>query len=431
MSRHKPKTETLLLPLGGGDEIGASCLYLRVGSTKLLIDCGRRLQGKAKLPSFHWLYERGEVDGLWDLDAVLITHSHLDHVGALPYFAKEAQRVPVFATQATAWLAELILASPGIGECKPKFQMVSPGRPFQIKDVEVTFHPAGHIPGACMIEVRHPTFHGLFTGDFTHFDQHTVPATQLPEGLKVSVLVTETTLARHVRFDSMRAEADRQLVVKRFQDVLTNGGRILVPAMALGRAQELAVMLRESMRRDELPRVPIQLGGHAYVAARQYERIGISVLDGPVQPFPSYGHLLDSPCVVIASSGTLRPGSLSARLASQIIDGPRDAIFFTGHQDEDSLGLPLYSQRFEEQKSLMLDGTSRRVRCRLDSYRLSYHADHLGIVDLVAATRPNDVVLVHGFPNLTNGQPIAPSLHRQFGEDIRVHQSRNGVPLYF
>ena len=88
----------LFFPIGGGNEIGASSYFVQLNGTKFLLDSGIRLSGKENSPRFTALLEQEILDGLWDLDAILISHGHLDHIGALPTVIQDAPEVPIYAS---------------------------------------------------------------------------------------------------------------------------------------------------------------------------------------------------------------------------------------------------------------------------------------------------------------------------------------------
>lgn len=235
----------LFLPLGGGNEIGASAYYLKAGGEKFLLDCGVRLDSPLYYPDFSPLYRLpGEsLDGLWELTGAFISHGHFDHLGGIPKLYQESRgEVPVYTTRETAGIARLQLMSmkdnkvnkafhegrgaPG-GRRSPSpgaldnpdslgysddldwglriypqelvraslagLQEVGQGHTLKFPYSQVTFFPAGHILGASMIYLETEGGNILYTGDFSDFPQLTVPAYRLPANLPVDVLVTEST----------------------------------------------------------------------------------------------------------------------------------------------------------------------------------------------------------------------------------------------
>ena len=99
----------IFFPIGGGNEIGASSYFLQLDGTKFLLDSGIRLGSNNSFPYFSSLYEKHLLDGLWDLDAILVSHGHLDHVGALPAVIEQAPKVPIYTTSPTKDIMEVQL----------------------------------------------------------------------------------------------------------------------------------------------------------------------------------------------------------------------------------------------------------------------------------------------------------------------------------
>ena len=161
------------LPLGGGNEIGASCYYLDLENIKLLIDAGIRLNSDSIFPRFNALYEQDIIDGLWELDAILISHGHLDHCGSIPYVHSEAKRVPIYTTKETKQIAALLLNDTSniknsknsdtsfqlynkllVDETIESIREINFGQKFNVSNLNITFYPAGHILGAAMIYIE-------------------------------------------------------------------------------------------------------------------------------------------------------------------------------------------------------------------------------------------------------------------------------------
>ena len=417
--------EIALTFLGGADEIGASSTLVEVAGTTLLVDCGIRFEAGRALPDLAALSGRS-------LDAVLLTHAHTDHSGALPVVSEAWPATPVYMTPPTIDLVTILARDalrlmaagferegeiPLYGEAAVENALhmaraVPLLSTFAVGNVEVTFLPASHILGAAMVHLSTPAGTVLFTGDYSVEAQRTVPALDRPS-LPVDLLVTESTYGNRLHADRKTAEGR---LVTRAATVLEGGGRVLIPAFAIGRAQEVLLILRQALERKELPDVPVFADGmvravcevygrHPHyvtnVLARRIRREHPFYTDRirPVATPAERAAVLEAgPCVIVASSGMLAGGA-STFYAAALAPRERDAILITGYQDEESPGRALL--RLAEAagpRALRLGGREVEVRCSFETYSLSAHADRMQMAGLVEGLAPRTVVLVHGDP---------------------------------
>ncbi|MEW6741825.1 MAG: putative dsRNA-binding protein [Planctomycetota bacterium] len=410
--------------LGGASHIGASSALVQVGENRLLIDCGVRFRQGDALPDFDAL-----AGG--KLAAVLVTHAHSDHSGALPVLHEAYPGTPIYATPPTIDLVTILqrdaLKLMSIAaECEGEVPLysraqveamlsamvpVQHGSSITIGDIEVTYLPASHILGASMIHLATAAGHVLFTGDYSVSAQLTVPAFPRP-ALPVDLLVTESTYGN--RMHASRSAAENRLV-ERVRLTLEGGGRVLIPAFAIGRAQEVLLILKRALRRGALPEVPVFVDGmvrpvcdvytrhERYVSrtlSREIKRERHPFFGSSIQPVSSPDQrnkvLQTSPCVIVASSGMLAGGP-SAFYAAELAGSERDAILITGYQDEESPGKALISLAERQgPREMLLGGKRVDVRCALETYGLSAHADRMQMAGLVESLNPRTVILVHG-----------------------------------
>jgi Cft2 family RNA processing exonuclease/dsRNA-specific ribonuclease len=411
--------------LGGASAIGASSTLLEAGDRKILVDCGVRFRTDRPLPDLD------ELSGL-SLDAIVLTHAHSDHSGALPVLHDAFPGTPIYMTPPTADLVGILQRDalklmgsaaeregelPLYGERQVEqamaaFRRVHHGVPVTVGDLELTFLPASHILGASMLHVASDAGSVLFTGDYSVSAQRTVPALARPR-LRADLLVTESTYGNRLHADRKSAEAR---MVGRIAEVLERGGRVLVPAFAIGRAQEVLLIVRAAQRAGRLPKVPVFVDGmvravcdvyaghERYVTealAREIRASGHPFFSDPVRPIRHRDErkaaLEAGPCIFVASSGMLAGGP-SAFYAAELAPNEQDAIFITGYQDEESPGRALL--RLAEQQAgpreLRLGERTVEVRCTFETYGLSAHADRMQMLGFAEALRPRGVVLVHG-----------------------------------
>ena len=448
---HVRQSPNLFFPIGGGNEIGASSYFIQLNGVKFLLDSGIRLGAGESVPRFTALYEKEILDGLWDLDAVLVSHGHLDHVGSLPVVVDEAPEISIYATRPTKDIVEAQLKPSRVDEAFIDVQVVNEfnekrvqrvienivpaewGQPIHLKDCQITFFPAGHILGAAMIYIEADSANVLFTGDFTPFDQMTVPGYRVPDNLEVDLLITESTYGYQETKHVNNITAQREVFALKIEACLEGNGSVLIPAFAIGRSQEVALILQSLIDEGKLHPIPIYIDGLAQYFCDIYERYGVSVFGPNVQRAPK--HLVYNLDVfngiIIASSGMLLNKSASARYAEKLLPDSRNMIFFSGYLDEESPGRKLDSLSRSKGKSFLLNGKNISVNATIDTYRLSAHTDNEGILTLIEQVHPKNVIFVHGIPQYGTKKSVFRETSRRFCGQINVHHPNNGTPIYF
>jgi Cft2 family RNA processing exonuclease len=446
----------LFFPVGGGNEIGASCYFVQLNGTKFLLDAGIRLHTDSIYPRFHSLYVENLLDGLWELDGILLSHGHIDHIGSLPFVVEEAQDVPIYATLPTREIVDLqlnqSLTSPTFKHAElvdfPRVKEFNALRvqraienitpiewhsPITCETCQITFFPAGHILGASMVYIESDAGNILFTGDFTPFDQLTVPKYQLPDDLDVDLLITESTYGYQESPYVADIDEEREHFAQKIDRCLDRGGTVLIPAFAIGRSQEVALILRNLIRNGRLKPFTIYIDGLARVACDIYQDNGVQLFGHELGKAPQdFIDALDAfNGVIIASSGMLLDNSMSARYAEKLLPDPRNAIFFSGYLDEESPGRKL--ERLHESKGqhFRINERDVPVHADVDTYRLSAHTGSEGILSLIERVTPKKVIFVHGCPQYKTAVNIHRETCRRFQNRIEVYQANNGMPIYF
>jgi Cft2 family RNA processing exonuclease len=454
--------------LGGGNEIGASSAIVEIGSARILIDCGIRMSGERRLPD---LAAIGQTHA-GHLDAVLLTHAHMDHSGALPVLHQHYPGVPVYATAPTRGLVEVLLRdSINIMQSRAESEQELPlysqsavesliekmipmtfGSPMEIgrSGVTATWFPAGHILGASSIGVegveQGRSIRVLFSGDIAVADQLTVPGMLPPAAFRPDVLVIESTYGD--RMHSPR-ELEEQRLIDMVAGAIEQRGKLLIPAFAIGRAQEVALMLLKQFRSKRLASFPVWIDGmvktvcgvYSQYPAHQtpYSRRLIEKHGNPffnivdeirqvASPAEREKVLSGAPCVIIASSGMLTGGA-SAFYAQHLVNDERNGIAITGYQDEESPGRQLLALAKAETREVSIAGRTLEVKCGVEKYALSAHADCNEIAGLIEAINPREVVLVHGEGQ--SRESLRDLLRRQGSRYRPIHLPRTGDTLSF
>ncbi|MBI5535672.1 MAG: MBL fold metallo-hydrolase [Deltaproteobacteria bacterium] len=420
MSNDSPARITFL---GGASGIGASCALVETDAANVVIDCGIRFEPGRELPDLSPLSGKR-------IDAILLTHAHTDHTGALPVVVEAFPSTPVYATPPTIDLIGILLhdalklmrsaeresevplyAEAQVERAIEALHPVGFGASVNIFGVDVTWLAASHILGAAMIHLATPAGNVLFTGDYSVTPQHTVPALARPS-LPVDIVVSEATYGERLHEDRVAAA---QRLIEQVGEVLEAGGRVLIPAFAIGRAQEVLCILKKAMARGSLAPTAVWVDGMVRAVCEVYPRheqyltrqLATESRQGrhpfysdEIQPVRDPSErariLAGGPCVIVASSGMLSGGA-SACYAREIARQKRDAILLTGYQDEESPGRALLAMASGQgPRTLRLGNETVEVACSVASYGLSAHADRMQLAGLIESMRPRTVVLVHG-----------------------------------
>ncbi|WP_210367767.1 MBL fold metallo-hydrolase [Bacillus sp. REN3] len=454
---------------GGGEKIGGTSILISVKGHHLLLDAGMHLHEEKYYPDYTPLYDKGL--SFEDIDALLITHAHMDHTGAVPFVHKQRPDMSIYATEATIGLMKILLADTVRISKDTKVDMYSEEdvqntllsikpidfhKTFSIPSKEsewkITYYPSGHIMGAGAIYIEFEGVSILFTGDYSIDDQKTIKGLALPEDLKVDVLITESTygfLPTNASIDRIRQE---KLFIESLKLTMDKGGSMLIPAFALGRAQEIILILKDAFKEEKYLPFNLYLDGRVTDVCRIYQRYSEQrryinpdfyqdenkeslFFGGGVQSAQDvYSNRRNSDFTftdfmedyissgnncIVASSGMLTENSASARYAEHLIEDERNAISFTGYMDEESPGHHvLKTAKKGSNEKIRVNGIEKEVHARIESFRLSAHASREQIVQLISKLQPRKVFLMHGehdkkfapTHSIVGGEKIYPTL---------------------
>ncbi len=423
------------LPLGGAGEVGASCGIVRIGDRRVLIDAGMRPSARAgqdRLPALDRLDAEPP-------EAILVTHAHIDHTGALPLVSERFPAAPIYCTETTLLLTRLLLADSvrvmeaehlaqegetplytaevverTLARVRP-VEWAQPVAPTPDPAITVRFLHAGHIAGAAMLLIDTPAGRVLHMGDYSVTAQRTLHGVDVPGLPQADAVITEGTYGDAIHAN--RKEQERALVAT-VARVVGRGGRALLPAFAVGRAQEVALILRAARAAGELPPAAIHLDGMVRGVCDLYQaqvhdlnpRLQNYVRNArrPLFADPSLAvyavtagrrrGLLDNPeaAIVISSSGMMTGGPAPLYARAFAAD-EKNAIVFSGYQDDESPGAALLRAR--QGTTVALGKEELTLSCAVERYSLSAHADAGQIEVAVTRARPRVTVLVHGEPD--------------------------------
>ncbi len=416
-------------------EIGANSYYFEAGGQRLVLDSGMhpKEEGDEALPNFRVLGDR-------PLDAIVVSHAHLDHIGTLPLLMQRQPQARIFMTEPTAEIGSALLHNSvnvmtrqreELGlvmyplfthrqteRATEQWRSCPMRQPFTLggerarreneEGITVEFVDAGHVLGAAGIILRAEGRTIFYTGDVNFDDQTITAGAAFPEA-NVDVLIIETT-----RGDSPlppgfdRAQEERRLA-EAVGRAFRAGGCVLIPVFALGKTQEVLGMIHKFRREQTLGEFPVYIGGLSVKMTEIYDRRALTTrrllprlqLLEEVAPFVLNGqNIHDSPAragrVYALSSGMMTPKTLSNIFARRIIEDPKHSIFFVGYADPESPGGIIRAAKPGDLVTLDPDEPPLRLACQIEQFQFSAHASRESIIAYVKKLAPKKIVLVHG-----------------------------------
>lgn len=416
--------------LGAAGEVTGSCYLVECRETKVLIDCGL-FQGSREAD------QRSHAEFDFDptrVQAVVVTHAHIDHCGRVPLLFARGYRGPVYATEPTAELMKLqwddmlhlmeekerrerqpmLYSEVDVARAKAALVGLPYGRKTEIvDDVDFLLHDAGHIFGSSFVELRAHGHVAVFSGDIGNDN---VPIVRETEALVAcDVLVTEATYGDRVHSDASRRREDlrREII-----EAITRGGTLMIAAFSLERTQEILFELDQLIEHDHaLPRIPIFLDSPLAIRANEVFRHFTSYYDEAASAewrrgndffdFPGLTvtqtvtqsksiNSVPGPKIIIAGSGMLAGGRIMHHLMRYLPD-PKSTLLLVSYQADGTLGRKIQ----ERSHSVTINGEQIPVKCfvdKIDSY--SAHGDQEKLLRWMASgpRAPGRVMVVHADP---------------------------------
>lgn len=414
-------TSIKVTPLGAGQDVGRSCILVTINGKNVMLDCGMHMgfQDDRKFPDFTYITREGTLTEY--IDCVIISHFHLDHCGALPYMTEMVgYNGPVYMTQPTKAIAPILLedfrrisverkgesnffTSQNIKDCMKKVITINLHQTIQIyDDLEIKCYYAGHVLGAGMFLVKSGQQSLVYTGDFNMTPDRHLGSAWIDK-CRPDLLITESTYATTIR-DSKRLR-ERDFLMK-VRDCVEHGGKVLIPVFALGRAQELCILLETYWEHMNM-KVPIFFAAGLTEKATNYYKMFITWTNEKIKETFVERNMFDfkhikpfdrsyidnpGPMVVFATPGMLHAG-LSLQIFKKWAPSPQNIVIMPGYCVAGTVGAKILSgaKRIEFENKQVVE-----VNMRVEYMSFSAHADSKGIMELITKCEPKNVLLVHG-----------------------------------
>ncbi|MFH1787536.1 MAG: beta-CASP ribonuclease aCPSF1 [archaeon] len=431
--------------LGSARQVGRSAILLQTPNSKILLDCGIDVasQGSDKFPCF----DIPEFD-IANLDAVIISHAHLDHVGLLPYLYKMGYKGPVYMTPPTRDIAALLSldfigvaykqAAQPLFSSKDIKEMVKHSICLNYNevtdvtpDVRLTFYNSGHALGSAMVHLNigNGSHNLLYTGDFKYGKSRLLdPAiTNFP---RVESVITESTYGskNDVLPPRIKAEEDLLGIVNR---TIERGGKVLIPELGLGRAQETMLILEDAMKSGKLKKVPIYIDGmiwdinaiHTAYPDFLSNRVRSEIFQDK-NPFVSdifirvgsaqerKNVIEGGPCIVLATSGML-VGGASVEYLREFASNKNNSIVFVCYQGVGSLGRQI--QEGIKETRMTVDGKEEIVQINLEIDTIDGLTAHAGRNELISFfnnMRPKSKRIIINHGEVSKSLDLASALYK-------------------
>jgi len=400
--------------LSGHNEVGRSAILLEAGGKRILLDYGMKLVPKSQ-PEFPPMVE--------DVDAVLLTHAHLDHSGGIPALFKSRKWPKIYAVDITREYTDILLTDAikvarlrehelpyGMRETRQaiqNFRHIEFGVPFRIGEVEVTAYNAGHIPGSAMFYIRYNGKSVLYTGDLNVMETRLMPPADLSIP-KVDLLIMESTYAFK---EHPKREGQELLLKEVVMETLKSNGVAVIAGFAIGRLLEIAMALKARGYRGQMFLDGMARRGAAITDAypdRVRDPDILRYVERFIKPVDGWRlrkKLVKRPTVILTTSGMLEGGPVHFYI-KQLKDDPNSSITLTGFQIEGTEG-----RRLLEEGKMTIDGEEYEIQMKVNQLNFSAHASDSGLRYFVRQLEPEAVMTVHG----EQSEKFAKELMEQFG----------------
>jgi len=419
--------------LGGGRQVGRSCLLLQTPESKILLDCGIDVAAQDNKDKFPYL-NISEFD-IKELDAIILSHAHMDHAGLIPYLYKMGYDGPVYMTTPTRDIAALLAIDfIGVAHKKASAPLFSTSDIKEMvrhsicidygsvtdvtPDVRLTFYNAGHALGSAMVHlnVGNGLHNLLYTGDMKYGNTKALEAadTVFP---RLETVIIESTYGGKDNILPSRKDSEDQLI-NAIKTTLERKGKALIPSLGVGRGQEEMLIIEDAIAQGILPKVPVYIDGMVWditAIHTAYPNFLSSNIKNRIfrdeNPFSSdVFKQVGSPaerqevveggsCIIIATSGML-VGGASVEYFRELAGSKKNSVIFTCYQGAGSLGKQV-KEGLKQIKMVNSDGKEEDVEINLEVFSIDGLTGHSGRNQLMAfinniSPAPKRIIVNHG-----------------------------------
>lgn len=413
---------------GAAQEVGRSCILV---DNRFLFDAGIMIG-----------HEQGnhypEAFNVKAVQAVFLSHAHLDHSGALPFFNKQGMQCSTFTTKMTKELCNILLYDSLKVESITKgtvayteehvrqaLELMAPvkyNKEVSFDDITYSFYDAGHIPGSASILLTINNRKILYTGDINHIKSRLLEKASYRLN-DVDTIITEGTYGDR---DHPSRKEEEQRFFAAIRNALGKGGSVVIPAFAVGRAQEILLLLNETDFH-----VPIYIDGMAREVTGLLLKRPETIRDsaalqracknvGFVKNLNKRRAIVQQQGIFVTTSGMLDGGPILEYLKN-LHNDKRHALLITGYQDEDSNGY-----RILQGEKIMVDNLELRWKGHYERFDFSAHSDQQALLSSIKQLQPKHVVIVH------TDSDVGPKFQQKIQEicNADVHLPRLGECLH-
>ena len=448
--------------LGCCREVGRAAFILSTAETRILIDCGDKPGAEGEVPYLQVPEALGS--GPNSIDAVVLTHAHLDHSALMPLLFKYGYDGPIYCTEPTRDLMGLLQLD--YLDVASKEGRTPPYDSEQVRetikhtipleygdvtdiapDVKITFHNAGHILGSAVthFHIGDGLYNVAFSGDI-HYQDTRLFNGAVNDFPRVETLVLESTYGGRNDYQTDQEDSEEKLL-EVINETYDEGGKVVIPAFAVGRSQEIMLVLEEAMRTGKIPEMPIHLDGMIWEATAihttypEYLRDDLRdrIFHEDKNPFlaDQFNHIDagederqdvadGDQCVILSTSGMVTGGPIMSWLR-HIGPDPDSRLVFVGYQAQGTMGRRIQNGWDEiPMNDSYGGGRSNTLSLNMDVATVdgfSGHADRKGLMDFVKTMnpRPEKVLCVHG--DERSVQDLSSALYHEF--NMRTFAPKN------